>query len=346
MSLNMRDDWIIEGSSLDSSYYNKEETVSNVKENFDFRRYYSAEGYDLEINGVHERCLVQMPNNPLRELNDYRKIHCPMTADVRRGYYVKYEDCVWIIDTNVASVDDAYVSTRMSRCNYLLRWQNDEGKIVSRWGYSEDQTKYSTGETGTEQIRVGDNQYGLLIPIDDETKLLKRGMRFCMDFEDSPAPDVYTLSNRKVKLNDETSFGRGGTIDLTLTLDVFNAQKDKKVTLESGEQVWICNYIPSNEHIIPEEASRYAISIVGPSWLKAGIPKTYQVLFMDETNKKFLPDDFTWIAKADSELKTSISGDSITIEADGSTVGEHITLQVIYRGLIAAQTTIAVIEAI
>ena len=126
--MNMRNEWTIgESETFSDAFYSKEESIQSVKDNFDIRRYHTAEGYDIEINGITERCLVQMSSNPLRELNDIRKIHCPITADVKRGYYVKYEDTVWIIDTNVANIDGAYLSTRMSRCQYLLRWQNQNG---------------------------------------------------------------------------------------------------------------------------------------------------------------------------------------------------------------------------
>ena len=209
--MNMRNDLSIGGNeSFSDIYYSAVETVQNVKENFDLRRYHSAEGKSIDINGIMERCLVQLPSNPLRELNDYRKIQCPITADVKRGYYVNYENTIWIIDTNVANIDDTYLSARMSRCQYLLRWQNKNGHIIERWAYSSDQTKYSNGEFGNKAVTVGDNQYALLLPIDEETKLLKRNMRFAMDFEDSDEPDIYKLSNRKVNLNNETYFDRGG----------------------------------------------------------------------------------------------------------------------------------------
>ena len=175
--MNMRNEWTIgDNIVISDMFYNREETIENAKENFDIRRFYTPEGYDIVINGITERCLVQMPSNPLRELNDYRKIHCPINADVKRGYYVEYEDNIWLIDTNVANVDGAYLSTRMSRCQYLLRWQNKNGDIIERWSYSSDQTKYSNGETGSSAVTVGDNQYALLLPIDEETKTLKRGI--------------------------------------------------------------------------------------------------------------------------------------------------------------------------
>ena len=137
----------------------------------------------------------------------------------------------------------------MYLCTVPLRWQNLEGKIIERWVYAEDFTKYSNGVTGNNTITVGDNQYGLTLPVDEETKRLKRDMRFPMDFDDSEQPDIYKLTNRKVKLSDNQYFGRGGTMVVTMSFDAFNPNDDKKVTMENGQEVWICNY--NNSHTPP-----------------------------------------------------------------------------------------------
>ena len=323
--INMRSDWTIsESNSLSDAFYNKEESIQSVKDNFDFRRFYTAEGYDIEINGVMERCLVQTSSNPLRELNDYRKIHCPITSDVRRGYYVKYENSVWIIDTNVVNVDGAYLSTRMSRCQYLLIWQNQNGDIIEKWGYSSDQTKYSGGESGNNTITIGDNQYGLLLPIDDDTKLLKRGMRFAVDFDDAEEPDIYRLTNRKVKLNDETHNGRGGTMIVALTFDFLNKDIDKRVQLEDGREVWICGYVdtdtvPSTPPQIPDETAdlRAIITFKGDQELKiGGTIKTLIGSFVD-LDGNTTTDIGTWEVITIDELfpylKYTIDGNTLKI---------------------------------
>lgn len=289
--MNLRSEWRDTVNEFSDRFYSIEETVANVIENFDLRRFHSGEGYDLTINGVKERCLVQTSSNPLRELNDYRKIHCPLTADVRRGYYVQYENATWIIDTNVVNVDGAYWTARMTRCQYVLRWQNDKGKIIERWAYSSDQTKYSNGETGNGTIKVGDNQYGLLIPIDTETKLLKRGMRFVFDFDDAEIPDVYRLSNRKVNLAE-------GTIQLSFSFDAFSNNTDKRVVIANGLEVWICNYRSPTpqQQPTPNQVTDLFASISGNRNLKVGYVRTYTVTFRDIDGNEVLSDsvNFKW----------------------------------------------------
>lgn len=330
----MRNDWTIDGEeNLSDIFYSREETIQSVKENYDIRRYYSAEGYDLVINGVTERCLVQMPSNPLRELNDYRKIHCPITSDVRRGYYVNYENSVWIIDTNVANVDGSYLSTRMSRCQYLLRWQNSYGDIVERWAYASDETKYSNGYTGNQYIKVGDNQYGLLLPIDDETKKLKRGMRFPVDFDDAEEPDVYELSNRKIKLHDETHSGLGGTITISLSFDAFNKDVDKLVTLNDGREVWICDYVEPKHYtadLKQDETKVLFAKIEGSDKLKCGYSRRYDVKFLDANKCPVEDCVFNWNIISDFKIENMVTKNSIELLVENeSCVGSSFLLQIL-----------------
>lgn len=332
--MDMRNEWTIgDNEGFSDMFYNREESIQSVKDNFDLRRYYTSEGYDIEINGITERCLVQTSSNPLRELNDFRKIHCPITADVKRGYYVKYEGTFWIIDTNVADIDGAYLSARMSRCQYLLRWQNSTGNIIERWSYSSDQTKYSNGETGNNIITVGDNQYCLLLPIDEETKLLRRGMRFAVDFEDSDEPDVYALTNRKVNLNNEVYFDRGGTMTITLSFDALNRDKDKQVVLEDGRKAWICDYIPPSTTLPPsDEITDSSVIIAGNTKLKVGFSRTYTANLSDNYGNIIEWDDtlYKWKVVSDFVINQSATGNKIKLFVDDeSLIGSSFLLQII-----------------
>lgn len=353
--MNMRNDWTVGDSETFSDvFYNKEESIQSVKDNFDIRRYYTAEGYDIEINGVTERCLVQTSSNPLRELNDYRKIQCPITADVKRGYYVKYEGTVWIIDTNVANIDGAYLSTRMSRCQYLLRWQNSDGNIIEKWGYSSDQTKYSNGEYGNNVITVGDNQYCILLPIDEDTKHLKRGMRFAVDFEDSDEPDIYKLSNRKVNLNNELYFNRGGTMTITLSYDSLNRQVDRQVTLKDGRMVWICDFrstnIKNESTISFENNDKQMIAsyqILGSEVLRCGIERTYTALFTDKFGNAVTDVDFTWNVNSDFKVSQSVDRNKITLlVSDEELIDSSFLLEILFKNKVAAKKEITVVDLV
>lgn len=334
--MNLRNEWKQKADGVSDRFYTKQETIENVTENFDIRRYHSAEGYDIEINGVMERCIVQTSSNPLRELNDIRKIQCPVSADVRRGYYVKYEGFVWIIDTNVVNVDGAYLSTRMSRCQYILRWQNGNGDIIQRWAYASDQTKYSNGDISNHVISVGDNQYGLLVPIDSETKLLKRNMRFAFDFDDAEIPDIYELTNRKIKLAD-------GTIQLSFSFHAFNQETDKQIMIEDGSKVWICDYRPPLPPAPPSGNNETTISIIGKSDLKIGFPRTYTAAISSPATKESVGLTYEWQVVSDFEVGQHMNGTTIELLVDDKTlVGACFILRVVRKADMAVMAELEI----
>ena len=174
--------------------------------------------------------------------NTYKKkIKSPHNQKFNLGDYVKWNGQYWLI-TLMDYDDKTWNRGYMYLCTVLLRWQNSNGDIIERWEYSEDFTKYSTGTYGNNSVTLGENQYGLTLPVDSETKFLKRDIRFPIDFEEVEPPDIYRLSNKKILLTDATSVNRGGIMTCTLSYDVFNPDTDKKVELDDGRIVWICDY--------------------------------------------------------------------------------------------------------
>lgn len=192
--MNLRSEWKIPDDEISDRFYNKTETINEVKENFDIRRQYSAEGKQLTINNTTDWCLVQTSSNPLKQFEDLRKICCPLTMTVNHGDYVTFDDSKWLIDTNVINIDEAYLSTRMSRCNYLLKWQNASGTIIER--YCVESRISTVGIDENKVIQIGKKQSKLLIPYDSETIKLRVGKRFYIDNNtENPTPYEITLAN-------------------------------------------------------------------------------------------------------------------------------------------------------
>lgn len=63
------------------------------------------------------------------------------------GDYIEWQGQMWLV-TRLDPDDKANHSGYMYLCTVPLRWQNSEGKIIERFAYSEDFTKYSAGTTG------------------------------------------------------------------------------------------------------------------------------------------------------------------------------------------------------
>lgn len=251
-----------------------------------------------------------------------KKIKSKNSAPFNLGDYIEWNNQIWLV-TLLDTDDKTYHSGYMYLCSVPLRWQNSEGKIIERFAYSEDFTKYSSGTTGNSTITIGDNQYGLTLPIDSETRKLTRDMRFPIDFEDAEKPDIYKLTNRKVNLNNNEYFGRGGTMILTMSYDAFNADEDKRVVMDNGKEVWICNYIPPStplppQQTTPDETEDLFGTISGSKNLKVNIPATYTATIYDSDGNESIWDDTVnaWRIVSDFEVKAEINENKITITVD------------------------------
>lgn len=287
-----------------------------------------------------------------------KKIKSKHSTPFNLGDYIEWNEQIWLVtllDTN----EKTYHSGYMYLCTVPLRWQNSDGKIIERFAYSEDFTKYSNGTTGNSTITVGDNQYGLTLPIDSETKKLKRDMRFPIDFDDAEKPDIYELTNRKVNLNNNEYFGRGGTMVITMSFDAFNDNEDKRVTMDNGQEVWICNYkdisnpstptTPSqpNNPENPNETTDLCVTISGNKNLKVGFPSTYTIKFTDTDGKEIDYSDinFSWSINSNFGIEQAVSGNQIKLSVeDESCINSSFLLCAVNEDDILAQLEITVVE--
>lgn len=303
---------------------------------------------DVLLNGIPTQLMIikDTDNNTFK-----KKIKSVHGEKFGLGDYVEWNNQKWLVtlvDTDERTWNRGY----MYLCTVPLRWQNSEGKIIERYVYSEDFTKYSNGVTGNSTITIGDNQYGLTLPIDSETKKLKRDMRFPIDFDDSEQPDIYKLTNRKVKLNDNQYFGRGGTMIVTMSFDAFNPSDDKKITMEDGQEVWICNYNNSHTPLpptppVPDETTDLSAMISGNINLRNSYERTYTVNFadIDGDTIDWQKVDYHWNIVADFDVKQTIMNNQITVSVnDENLISNTFLVQVITTNKVAAEIRVNIVE--
>lgn len=277
-----------------------------------------------------------------------KKIKSKHSTPFNLGDYIEWNNQIWLV-TLLDSNDKTYHSGYMYLCTVPLRWQNSKGEIVERWAYSEDFTKYSSGISSNNTTTVGDNQYGLTLPIDEETKTLKRDMRFPIDFDDAEEPEIYKLTNRKVMLNNNSYFDRGGTMIATMSFNELNKSTDKRVALSDGKEVWICNY---TEPTTPEEDDETTIlssvitgKITGNKTLKVGFSRTYTVSLLNENGNAIKwSDDFSWNIVSDFEVTSNVDSGSIDLLVeDEDCIDSTFYLQILNNGIVVTQIEITVV---
>ena len=347
---------------MDISYFQKINNTYNAKSKQEVDLYLLNQHVDNHFADTIDYHVVKRNGEPFELLiikdtdgNTFKKkIKSKNSTPFNLGDYIEWNNQIWLV-TLLDSDDKTYHSGYMYLCTVPLRWQNSEGKIIERYVYSEDFTKYSSGITGNNTITIGDNQYGLTLPIDSETRKLARDMRFPIDFEDAEKPDIYKLTNRKVNLNNNEYFGRGGTMILTMSYDAFNAEEDKRVVMDNGKEVWVCNYTevstptPPSEPTTPDETEDLSAKISGTTNLKIGVTRNYTATLSDKDGNAVQWDDtkYSWNVASDFDVNQSVTENkiSLTVE-DEDCIDSSFILQVIKLddGSVIAEIEITVID--
>lgn len=319
--MNTRSEWNTNPNNPGDIYYTAEETLNDVIENFNIRRMNSNEGKDITVNGVMERCIVQTSSNPLRELDDQRKIHCPMSLEVHRGDYVQYEGATWLITTNVANIDGAYQSARMSMCNWELKWQNSSGDIISRWAYITSASKYNDGEDGNRVITLGSDQLCIQIPIDDESLAIERDKKFFID-NSTTDPTVYELTGKGNVIN--TYAGHGVTSWIVKECAYSPTAED----LEHG----VCEYFePTPTPPVPSGTWYMVITCPNTTIKPDNVNKVITAQLYDENNVPITEDiEYSWTVTSDISqyITTTIDENEITVSLSDNCddIGEEIVV--------------------
>lgn len=285
---------------------------------------------EVLLNGIPAKIMIikDTDNNTFK-----KKIKSVCSQKFNLGDYIEWNNQKWLV-TLIDSDERTWNRGYMYLCTVPLRWQNVEGKIIERYVYSEDFTKYSNGVTGNNAITIGDNQYGLTLPVDDETKKLVRDMRFPIDFDDSEQPDIYKLTNRKTKLNDNQYFGRGGTMIVTMSYDSFSPTCDKRVVMGNGKKVWICDYNDSYSQdknpSLPIENPKVLCVISGKTDLIIGYKRSYVVSLYDKNGDlvNWNENLYEWGIVSDFEVNCINEKNKITLFVnDENFVGSSFLLQ-------------------
>ena len=303
---------------------------------------------DILLNGTPTQLMIikDTDNNTFK-----KKIKSVHGDKFNLGDYIEWNNQKWLV-TLIDADERTWNRGYMYLCTVPLRWQNSDGKIIERYVYSEDFTKYSNGTTGNNTITIGDNQYGLTVPVDSETKKLKRDMRFPIDFDDSEQPDVYKLTNRKVKLNDNQYFGRGATMILTISFDAFNPNDDKQVVMEDGQEVWICNYNNSYTPLPPtsqppNETTDLRCVISGNTNLKNGYRRSYTVTFSDKDGNAvdWQNVNYYWKVVSDFDVKQAVVDNKMTVSVnDESLIRGSFFVQIVIGETILSEIKVNIVE--
>ena len=246
---------------------------------------------------------------------------------VKIGDYIHdtKDDTYWLVYT-AFNVNDIEYTGKLIQCNYLLRWQLSDGKIVQRWTNIVSASKYDTGENGNSIITLSSNNFTILMGYCDEALELEE-KRVFIDIRKVPKK-VFKITRGDDVLYNAGSIG----MLLSFIADKTELNKDK-----DNQELGICDYIhpstptppkPSN----PDETADLSAKISGNTNLRIGVTRTYTVTLSDKEGNAVQWNDtkYSWNVISDFDVRQTVTENkiSLTVE-DEDFIDSSFLLQVI-----------------
>lgn len=217
--------WSNNSSGVSNLYYTKEETINSVKSNFDYRRFYSAEGCASTVDGIEVQGILQDHGNPLNADRTDKKFHVPIDTDINLGSLVVIDNQNWLVVSDIKNVDGAYLSTQIVKCNYNLKFQDALGVIITLPAIFEQ--KSNTVQEG-KMLDVVDGVGQIKIQFDSlYSDILTTNTRLMID---SRLPNVSNPNCYRIVKSVLNSYDGGttGLLSITVESDSYNSEKDDK----------------------------------------------------------------------------------------------------------------------
>jgi len=215
--MNIRKEWL--NTDYTSQFYSAEETILEVKDNFNIRRYYSAEGADVIVDGITCRALIQYFTNPLNQAKYDRKLHVPMEININTGSLIDYDGFKWLVTGNVDDIQ-AYKSAGMVKCSNNTLNFYDQSHILhqipciinSNINLDTDQTTYIESPSTTIILKISNNEI---------TRQIKRGEIYKLGIQNYEIKDINDIVEPGI-LKMEIEYSQEEQIEHIYTISILN----------------------------------------------------------------------------------------------------------------------------
>lgn len=251
----------------------------------------------------------------------HTEIHEPIIVGdiVYDGIHDEYFIC-----TEVMNINEIHFQGKFTVCNWILKWQNKQGDILSYPCQDMNSTQYNSGETANRVFTLGTSQHMITLPCDENTVMLDSPQRFFLD-KNPINPTSYIVTQ-----NDTTSYnyGKKGLVKLTVSQFVEVSEKDR---IDLG----ICDYIDIgnvDEDNNVDSVNNFADILYSSTSIKCGgNPRTYTAKFYDVNNNEIIKTPL-WEIVCDfkDELEVNQSDNQITISIDNDDYIDDVFKLILY----------------
>lgn len=215
--------------------------------------------YDNNMNFIKDiRAIVQNNTDDSILKTTERQILANI-GELKSGQYIQYKNDMFLISS---FVDDnkIYEKGIMKFCNWLFKWQNSKGEILSRQSVVLNASQYNSGVEENKIMTLGSNQYMVYLPLDEETMKLTYDKRVFID-NNYKVPYKITRPD-----NVSSSYNGDGLIILIMSQDVLDVKNDRP-------DLGLCDYFEPN--IQPSDTLN--ITYAGNPEISIGRYKTFSI---------------------------------------------------------------------
>lgn len=276
------------------------------------------------------RCIVQ-DNTSNTQLKSIERTILTHIGTLKAGMYVFFENRYWLI-SGYPGNNKIYEKATMILCQYKLRWQLDNGRIIERWANFTSASKYDVGESGNTTIVLSSNNFTVWVSEDDDSFTLD-GKRVFIDRSKENPKKVF-----KITRSDDVLYiygeEHGGILSFIADKTELNLETD-------NQELRICDYHSPTDFNVPENPpSDFNVSIIGNKDLKIGFEKTYTVSFDNESIQ-----EFSWNIVSNFKVQKNIDGNKIKLLVDDEDyISSSFLLQVIINNKVATEKKITIVE--
>ena len=276
----------------------------------DFDKTLDVETYENFLTG--ETIDLNINRQTKSEVSGYQKEFTSLiTAPVQHGdtFYNEDEGLYWIC-TEVMCKSGLYYDGKLTRCNNILKWQDENKHIFEYPVFDINSTQYNSGEFGDKTMTLGSSQHLLTVVADENTIALNHGHRFFWD-RNTVDPTVFKLTQ-----NDTTAVNYDrGIVKLTVTEDQYNPKTD---SIEN----WLCDYFKVSTVTITYSGNP-TIRVGGTKTLNVDTTETVTWSIESDVGATIIPDGNSAKVKCPNDM--SFVDKTITVKTTvGSDVGECI----------------------
>lgn len=231
------------------------------------------------------------------------------------------DDTYWLVSESFDE-NDIHYRGKMIQCNYQIRWQLENGDIISRWANIVSASKYDVGENGNSTIILTSNNYTILIGFCEEGFELE-GKRIFIDRKKIPKK-VF-----KVTRYDDPLYNSGNCMGSLMS---FVTDKTELDITKDNQDLRICDYHSSastQPSTPPTTSDETIVSILGNTNLKIGYPRTYTAKFTDKDGND-IKRNFKWNLVSDFDVEQTIIDNKIKLRVSNEDcIGSSFLLQIL-----------------